>query len=83
MIKWKRKEGRFISPLQGKLNEAVIFNIYWDSFISREQVEKYKLVSELPGIKSHLGHYVDETTAKEKAENLFDRWLLKVGLKLA
>lgn len=83
-LTWKRNEAKFANGWFGFLGKYAVFGVHWDSCLSRnlpvEERKYWKLNCYLPGIKTDLGHYVDEKEAWQDAERILLHWIVNTGL---
>lgn len=81
MIMWRKGKGGAGMPLQiGYLGKLPVFHIFWNSFGSGIDRDKYHLDVSLPYIKRNL-LFKTEQEAHEAASDILAKWLLATGLK--
>jgi len=76
-IKWIYKS----QGVYGKIGIVKIFNIVYDGCLPVTALNRYKLISLLPGLKNNLGHFQDKDEAITRAEEIFKYWLDRCNLK--
>jgi hypothetical protein len=64
-----------------KLGKFKVGSVVWDSFISKDEINKYKACLTLPGYKSNLGHFKTSNEAKERVVNAVKLWLIDAQLE--
>lgn len=82
-VVWSTEVGRWSDRLVGKTGKYTAFTIAWDGMSSKNENNKYKLVCNLHGIKTNLGNFSTEESAKAYAEDkVTPLWLEGLGITL-
>jgi len=79
MITWKRKTGKYSNGINVYLGEIIIGSVDWDS-CSNDKNLKYKVTTQLPGLKTALGNFETEKEGKAKLAYALEYWLDKTRL---
>lgn len=74
-IVWTQKTARFTNGKVGRVGKWVLFSVDWDSSSSREDGNKYKLTTRLPGLKPEIAKYENESDAMKRADSVLDFWM--------
>ena len=84
MLKWEDVDTAYVSIYKiaklGELNRGIIFSIVYDGMSSKEELNRLKLLGNLPGIKRDLGRYSNVIDAMIHAEKIFTYWLNRAHL---
>jgi hypothetical protein len=79
-IVWSKSSGAFQSGFSGKVGKYKFFSTHYDSLCAKGEENRYLLTCFLPGLKSALGRFVDEASARQKAEDALKVWIVGAGL---
>jgi len=82
MIKWKKNKNIYSNGVIGCLGKWRIFYLFWDGSTSKDDPKKYRLICELPGLKTQQKHFKFEIDGKEKADKILSHWLKHSGLNI-
>lgn len=85
MIEWKEDKGLYANGYHGMRGRFQFFYISWDAGSPPRNDDgdtlNWRLDTQLPGLVTHLGHYLTKQEAKDRAERVLKIWLDQAKLK--
>lgn len=84
-LTWKTANYTFTSSDWGMRGPIHLFSLFYDGMRPKGETpdNPYCLLCKLPGIKERLGYFANAEEGKVYAENVFAKWIAKMGLEIS
>ena len=78
---WVKDTGKYVVSTSYKIGTVSVGNVSYDSCISKDDPNRFKVTCLLPGIRAYLGHYEEEDKGKERLEKAVEYWFTMLKRK--